>query len=308
MLIFIISLLVLVLLIIGLSYICFRIAFYVPIKNGKRVEQIIPMGVEYDSFRDNIKKWVEETRNTPNTEFSITSFDGLKLYGKYYELSPGAPIEIMFHGYRGNAERDLAGGMRRAFDSGHSALIVDQRCSGKSGGKVITFGVREYRDCLSWVDFVCEKFGEDQKIILTGISMGASTVLIAASGDLPKNVIGVLADCGYTSAKNIIKKVISGMKLPTFICYPLVKLGARLFGRFNLEEIAPDKVLRNCKIPVILFHGEKDDFVPYQMSEINYSFINSKKKLIKIPSASHGLCYPVAPEYYIEQVKAFFNE
>ncbi len=307
MLIFIISLLVLVLLIIGLSYICFRIAFFVPTKNGKRVEQIIPMGVEYDSFRDNIKKWVEETRNTPNTEYSITSFDGLKLYGKYYELSPGAPIEIMFHGYRGSAERDLAGGMRRAFDCGNSALIVDMRACGKSGGNVITFGVKEHRDCIAWANFVAENFPE-RKIILTGISMGASSVLIASGCELPKNVIGVLADCGYTSAKDITKKVISGMKLPTFICYPLVKLGARLFGRFNLEEIAPDKVLRNCKIPVILFHGEKDDFVPCQMSEINYSFINSKKKLIKIPSASHGLCYPVAPEYYIEQVKAFFNE
>mgnify|MGYP006356952321 FL=1 len=48
-----------------------------------------------------------ETRNTPYEEFCIKSFDGLSLYGKYYHYEDGAPIEIMFHGYRGSAERDL---------------------------------------------------------------------------------------------------------------------------------------------------------------------------------------------------------
>ena len=152
--------------------------------------------------------WMKEARKLVTEEFSIVSFDGLRLYGKFYEYEPDAPIELMFHGYRGSAERDLCGGVQRCFALGRSCLIVDQRTSEKSEGHVISFGINERRDCRAWVDFAVEHFGPDVKIVLTGISMGAATVMMAAGEPLPANVIGVLADCGYTSAKDIIKKVI----------------------------------------------------------------------------------------------------
>ena len=38
--------------------------------------------------------------------------------------------------------------------------------------------------------------------------MGAATVMMASNLSLPKNVIGILADCGYDSPRNIIKKYI----------------------------------------------------------------------------------------------------
>lgn len=289
------------------SYICFRIAFLVPSKKGKRVEQnVVLEGEEYDAFRDSMALWAKEAENAPHEKFEITSFDGLKLTGTFYEYEKGAPIEIMFHGYRGNAVRDLSGGMQRCFKLGRSALIVDQRACGNSEGNIITFGINEHRDCLKWVDFVIEKFGKDVKIILCGISMGASTVLIAAGQELPKNVIGVLADCGYNSAKDIIKKVIRQLHLPAFICYPFVKFGAKVFGRFDLEECSPEEALKNCKVPVIFFHGEKDDFVPCEMSKANFNACSSKKRLVTVPNAAHGLSYPVAPENYLNALKDFF--
>ncbi|MBO5725748.1 MAG: hypothetical protein J6S00_01645, partial [Clostridia bacterium] len=165
----------------ALAYVCFRLAFYV--KRSKTVSDDMfemPGGEIYEPFRESMENWAKETREMPHEEFSITSFDGLKLYGKYYECQKGAPIELMFHGYRGSAQRDLSGGVQRCFTLGRNALIVDQRCSGKSDGTVITFGVNEHKDCLSWVDFMVNHFGRDVKIIITGISMGAATVLMAA--------------------------------------------------------------------------------------------------------------------------------
>ena len=240
-------------------------------------------------------------------EVSITSFDGLTLYGKFYEYAPGAPIELMFHGYRGSAERDLAGGVQRCFQVGRSALIVDQRCSGKSDGRVITFGIREHRDCLSWVRFMVQHFGADVKIILTGISMGAATVLMAGGCSLPENVIGILADCGYSSPRDIIRKVTRQMGLPVEIGYFFVKLGAKLYGGFDLEEMSPVEMVKHCKVPVIFFHGENDDYVPCEMSRINYEACLSKKQLVTIPGAGHGLCYPVAPEQYLTALREFFG-
>ena len=243
----------------------------------------------------------------PSEEFSIISHDGLKLYARFYEYAPGAPIELMFHGYRGSAERDLSGGVRRAFALGHSVLLVDQRCSGKSGGKVITFGIHESRDCLSWLEKMGERFGPDARIILTGISMGASTVLNAAGQKLPDTVVGVLADCGFTSPKDIIQVVIKGMGLPPKLSYPFVKLGARLFGGFDLEELSSCEEVKKAAVPVIFFHGEDDDFVPCYMSKQNYDACPSRKALVTIPGAGHGLAFPVDQEGYISALREFFG-
>lgn len=292
----------------AISYICFRMAFYVPDRDPEHFDAgSIPEGKIYEPFRDAIERWTAETKQMKHEVFTIQSFDGLTLYGKFYEYKPGAPIEIMFHGYRGNAQRDLSGGVQRCFRLGRSALIVDQRCSERSGGNVITFGVHEHKDCLHWVDFAVNHFGPDVKIILTGISMGASTVLMAAGHPLPKNVIGVLADCGFNSAKDIIQKVIRDMKLPVAPSYFFVKAGARMFGHFDLEETSAEEAMKKCTLPVIFFHGDNDKFVPCQMSRINFDACASeKKRLVVVPGAGHGLSFPIDIESYLKEAREFF--
>lgn len=289
-----------------IAYICYRMAFYAE-KVEVKEEYPIPDGEIYEPWREVMTKWIKETRSLPHRDFSITSFDGLTLRGKYFEYAPGAPIELMMHGYRGDAERDLCGGVQRSFALGRSALIIDQRACGKSDGHTITFGVNEHKDCLAWVDFMIRTFGPDVKIILTGISMGASTVLMAAGHALPKNVVGVLADCGFTSAKEIIQTVIKDMGLPPKLSYPFVKLGAWLYGHFNVDEYPAIEAVKNCKVPVIFYHGEDDDFVPCDMSRKNYEACTSVKKLVTIPGAGHGLCYPVSKAVYLETLKEFFD-
>ena len=291
-----------------ISYICFRITFYVPKKIIIGPDDYpIPDGEIYEPYREQMVAWMKEVRQLPCREITTTSQDGLTLYGKYYEYSPNAPVELMFHGYRGSAERDLCGGVQRAFSLGHSVLIVDQRAAGHSDGNVITFGYKESKDCLRWVDKAIEELGPDVKLILTGISMGASTVLMASGNPLPANVVAVLADCGYTSAKEIIQKVCRQMKLPVALAYPFVRLGGILFGRFDPNAADATAALANCKVPVIFAHGDADDFVPCEMSRANFDACPTKKKLVIIPGAGHGLCYLADPEGYLAQLKEFFD-
>ncbi len=296
------------LLILAAAYLCFRLAFYSPEK-GKhpKEEYSIPRGRIYEPHREQMVAWMKEARAMPHQDMAVTSFDGLTLRGKYYEYAPGAPIELMFHGYRGNSERDLCGGVQRCFALGRSALIVDQRGCGRSEGNIITFGVLESRDCHTWIDFMLRRFGKDVKIILTGISMGASTVMIAAGRPLPENVIGVLADCGFTSAKDIICKVIRDLRLPAKLLYPIIKLGARIFAGVDLEACPPVEAVKHCTVPLILFHGENDDFVPCEMSRKNYeSCAAPRKKLLTIPGAGHGLGYMLQPQQYLQTLREFF--
>lgn len=304
---FLIVLAVLVFLSLAVSYVCFFLAFYVPKNMPKSdAEYDLPQGKTYKPFHEQMISWIKETRARPFTEYSITSFDGLKLYAKYYEYEKGAPIEIMFHGYRGTAERDLCGGVSRSFALGRSVLLVDQRAAGKSGGRVITFGVKESRDCLSWIDFAIKQFGNDSKLILTGISMGAATVIMAAENPMPKNVIGLLADCGYSSAPKMIKKTIRELKLPPNLLYPFVKLGGIIFGGFNVDKAVPLKSIEKCTVPVFFVHGESDTFVPCEMSRLNFNACPSKKLLLTVKDADHGLAFPKDPEKYIEKLNGFF--
>ena len=288
------------------AYICFRMAFYADRKPSKE-EYPIPEGEIYEPYREQMVAWMKETWEMPHEEMEIRSVDGLTLRGQYYECVPGGPIELMFHGYRGNADRDLCGGVQRCFALKRNTLIVDQRSCGTSEGNVITFGILESDDCHRWIAHLIERFGPGVKIIITGISMGASTVMLAAGRELPRQVVGVLADCGYTSARDIIQTVIHQMKLPPKLAYPFVKLGARLFARFDPDSDACEAAMRRCKVPVLFIHGEADDFVPCDMSRRNYAACAAPKKLWTVPEAGHGLSILVDKEGYMQTLREFFD-
>ena len=285
---------------------CFKHAFYSANKPLTE-EYPIPEGPVYEPHRDAMVAWIKELRAMDYEPVSITSFDGLTLRGKIYRCNPNGAVELMFHGYRGNSERDLCGGVQRAFALGHNVLLVAQRGCGSSDGHIISFGINESRDCLDWTHFAVSHFGPDVKLILTGISMGAATVVIAAGKDLPKQVIGVLADCGYTTAKEMIQKTIKEMKLPAGPAWPFVKLAAKQFGHFNLTERSPLDSLKSCKVPVIFFHGEDDNLVPCEMSRRMFQACPTRKMLVTVPGAGHGLSYLIAPEAYLQAMRDFFG-
>ncbi len=305
---FLIILISLIAIIFSTSFICFRMAFYNKTKDKVRPENEMPPGKEYEPYYPLMLSWMEERKNMAYTNLEITSFDGLTLKGKYYELKKGAPIEVMFHGYKGSAERDLCGGIQRAFALNRNVLIVDQRAHGESDGNVITFGLYEARDCLAWVEYIIKHFGDNTKIILCGISMGAATVTLAAGENLPKNVIGILADCGYSSAREIICEVIKKLNLPSKILYPFVRLGAIIFGGFDPNKATATKALEKCEVPIIFIHGDADNFVPCYMSERNFKAVKSKKKILIVKDAGHGAAYLKNQDTYINFLKDFYDE
>lgn len=285
---------------------CFLLVFYSPKRRERGPDEYdIPKGNVYEPFRDEMIDWIKECRAMPRELVEIKSHDGLTLRGIYYEYKKGAPLEILFHGYRGDSERDLAGGVFRCHALCRNVLLVDQRASGRSDGRVITFGVKEKLDCLRWVDFAIEKFGEDTEIVITGVSMGAATVMLAAGEALKPQVKCVLADCGYTSGEDIIKKVLKDIHLPVSLFYSLIKLGARLFGGFDISLASPIEAVKKCKIPVIFIHGENDGFVPCEMSRELYGECAAEKAIFTVPGAAHGLAFPVDREGYFKALKDF---
>ena len=289
-----------------LPYICYVRTFKKEKDNQDAID--LPDQQIYNLYKDLIIKDILDVRKLSYEELTIKSFDGLNLYARYYEYEKDSPIEIMFHGYRGSAERDLSTGVKRAFACGRSVVLVDQRASGKSEGKTITFGINERIDAKDWSYYVSNKFGKSRKIILTGISMGAATVLMASSLNLPENVIGVLADCPYNKPRDIILKVVKDMRLPPKLVFPFIKLGAKIYGKFDIDSASPIESVKHTTLPIIFYHGSSDDYVPCFMSEKLFSECISEKKLVTIEGGMHGTSYLKDPEKYLFELKNFFKD
>lgn len=304
--ILLITLLIITLIILGISYISYYIAFRAP-KRIKDSDVGVPLGEQYEKQRPGISKSIEEILSRSYEPVTISGFEGKTLFARYYHVSNDAPLQIFFHGYKSSAILDCCGGSKLAIKLGQNALVVDQRSHGQSEGNTITFGIKERRDCLCWIQYALSRFGDDVKIILAGLSMGAATVLMATDLKLPSNVVGVIADCPYSSPKEIIQKVSRDMHLPAKLMYPFVKLGARIFGGFNLEESSAVSAVTKTQIPILLIHGEDDRFVPCNMSREIHKSCTSSIVFETIPGAGHGLSYMISPDKYEEITIKFIN-
>ena len=289
------------------SYFCYRLAFSVPEQSREALFEM-PDTEQYAPYSAEARQMISDALEIPYKEAVVTSYDGLRLFGKCYIASADAPWLIMLHGYRSGAERDFCGGLKFGIDSGFNVLLVDQRAHGKSEGKCLTFGIKERYDCLTWINYVISQAGGSCKIALYGMSMGAATVLMAAGSGLPKNVACIVADCGYTSPKAIIKKVIREMHYPVFPTYALVRLGGMLFGGFDIEEYSAVQAMEKCDIPVLFIHGDDDRFVPCDMSRENHRHCGAEgKKLLIIPNAGHGMSYMSDKRAYLGTVSEFLK-
>ena len=140
--------------------------------------------------------------------------------------------------------------------------------------------------------------------------MGAATVLYAAALGLPESVKCVFADCPYSSAREIIRKTIGDMHLPTFL-YPLVRFGALVYGGFDPNAVDIAAVAENITLPTVIIHGEEDGFVPSSMSERIAAANTESIALQTFPDAHHGVSYLYDRERYRkimkEHVKIFFD-
>ena len=140
----------------------------------------LPGSEQYARVRSKTDRLYHEMQAVPFEDVWITADDGIRLHGLYHHIDDAAPLQIQFHGYRGSAFRDFCGGHKLARECGHNTLVVDQRAHGKSDGSTISFGIRERHDCLCWLRYAVERFGKDKSVFLSGVSMGAATVLMAA--------------------------------------------------------------------------------------------------------------------------------
>ena len=267
----------------------------------------IPPSEQYTPYIKQIHENVDFLLSLEYESVSIKSFDGLNLHAKYYNLREGAPIVMMFHGYRSNGFRDANGGFRICVQKGYNVLIVDQRAHGKSGGKALTFGIKERFDVKEWVKWAQDRFGKTP-IALIGVSMGATSVLLASELQLPDTVKAIIADCSFTCPADIIKKVIKQMRLPVSVLFPVVWLSARIFANIDICSVSTTKAVQNTNIPILYIHGDDDRFVPCEMSRLAHKHTKSPTQIVIVKGAAHGMSYYYDTDLYKTSVCEFLEK
>lgn len=264
----------------------------------------------FGSYLDEMQAAADWFRGLDTEEVSITSADGLRLVARILPAENPKGTLLLMHGYRSTGVRDFSCILPFYHESGYNILLPDQRACGASEGKYITFGVKEREDCRLWAEYASERFGKDLPLFLDGISMGATTVLMAAGLPLPENVRGIIADCGFTSPMAIIGKVAD--KVLGSCPKPILRLSSAMAGwiggwRYDACTTL-DAMKQNTAIPVLFSHGEKDDFVPVEMTRENYAACAAPKDIFLVPEAGHGMCYLMERETCQQGILEFLNK
>ena len=275
----------------------------------KQKAKLSGTGGQQELFK-NLAEASEKLKNSGCETVEITAHDGERLVGHLHRCENAKRLIIAMHGWRSSWSGDFGVISEFWHENGCSVLYAEQRGQGESGGEYMGFGLTERYDCLDWANWANQNGFSDLPIYLCGISMGASTVLMAAGLDLPENVHGIMADCGFTSPHAIFKHVMENnlhlyyrgitAAIANDMCKKRIQIGTK--------DYSCTEALKESKVPVIFVHGTDDKFVPVEMTYENYKACTAPKRLLIVPGAEHGMSYLVNKEEYVKAVKEFWHD
>lgn len=250
------------------------------------------------------RRWLE---GMPYINVYIKSFDGLRLYGALLE-NYSDKIVICVHGFTGSGKKDFASLAQAYYKNGYNVLLVDNRAHGQSEGKYVGFGVLDRLDLRNWVKYVINRFGSNVQIFLHGISMGAATVLMASS-IVPKNVRGIIADCGFTSVYEIFEYVLKrDYHLPKFPIIYLTNIMSKIRAGYGYKDVNTTAEIARSDIPILFIHGENDEFVPLWMTMKNYSHCKAYKELFIVRESEHAESHYIDKKGYERRILTFIEK
>ena len=275
----------------------------------QRTEGKIARDMVGEDFLKAVDAYGAALAEKPHELVELAARDGSVLLGHWFPCKNAKRAVIAMHGWRSAWYRDFGMISDFLFEKKCSVLFVEQRGQNDSGGEYMGFGLTERYDCVDWVRWAADRCGDKLPIYLLGVSMGATTVLMATGLDLPMQVHGVIADCGFTSPYEIWKHVANNNLHITFgvrgavadaLCRKKIGVGTR--------EYSTVKALEKCTVPVMFVHGAADSFVPIRMTYENYRACVGPKKLLVVPGADHTMSYYLDKEEYEEMAADFFKK
>lgn len=238
-------------------------------------------------------------------QIETKSFDGLNLVGHYFD-SNSDKTAIVVHGYGANY-KEMQPYCQFFIQKNFNVLVTENRAHGQSEGGCVGFGWNDRLDVAQWCNKIAEK-QPDGKIILFGLSMGATAVCCAVGETLPPNVVAAISDSAFAFGKKQIEDVLSKVKILKLFKEHLYGYLKRVHN-FNISLVDAPNQLKKTKVPVLLIHGKQDTFVPPQNQDVLYEATPAGLRgKFTVEDAGHCACYAKSGVDYEKKIIDFLKK
>ena len=258
---------------------------------------------DFEEEKEKIRKWL---RNTLVKGLKIKTFDKTILFAEWF-INRGHKWVIVLHGYGANG-RLMYYVARRFYKKGYNVLVPDLRGHGISGGSYVGMGWYDRLDVIKWIKKI-KKIDKNAEIVLYGVSMGATTALMASGEKLPKNVKCIISDCAFTSAYDVFKYQLKNTKrVPSIPFVFMMNILCKIKNGYSLKQASAIKQIKKNKLPIFFIHGANDEFVPTYMVFELYKNANCEKELMLVNNAGHIVSEMVERKIYWRRISLFLQK
>lgn len=197
----------------------------------------------------------------------ISGSDGASLHALYFRAKDPVGVILYFHGNSGTLRR-WGKHAARFVQMGFDVLMPDYRGYGKSKGRLSEEAL--HADALLWYDHVLQQWPEND-VVIYGRSLGSGMASPLAAAHRPRMLV---LETPFANLMDVAR-------------FYLPILPYRWLLRYRFEN---DKAMRHINVPVYIFHGKRDNIVPYTSALKLYSSIPSRvhREMFTFAKAHHN--------------------
>lgn len=216
-------------------------------------------------FPEKLNKDYKFDFNQSFEEITIKTKDGVSLNGLLFKSDSAKGVIFYLHGNAGSL-RSWGEVARTYTDLHYDIFILDYRGFGKSEGAINNERTL-YQDVQTAYDEIKKRYTESNMIVL-GYSIGTGPAAKIASTNNPKLLI---LQAPYFSMIDLLKNTYP--ILPVFIL------------KYKLET---NRFIKDCKIPITIFHGDMDEVIYYGSSVKLKEIMKGSDTLITLHGQGHN--------------------
>ena len=216
-------------------------------------------------FPTKLNKDYTFTFRQPFEELHIPTNDGKLLDGLLFQSKQSKGLIFYLHGNAGalNSWGDVAARYTRLH---YDVFIPDYRGYGKSEGKIES-KAQLLNDVQTAYNIIKERYKESNIIVL-GYSIGTGPAAWLAAFNHPKLLI---LQAPYYSLTDLMWHL-----------YPIIPT---VLLKYNFQTA---EYLQHCRMPVVIFHGDKDEVIYYGSSVKLKAVMKSTDTLITLHGQGHN--------------------
>ncbi len=216
-------------------------------------------------FPQRLSKEYQFRFSQPFEEINVTATDGKLIHGLLFKAERPKGLVFYLHGNAGSLSS--WGEVARTYtDLNYDIFLIDYRGYGKSEGAIQ--GQNQLFEDNQLVYNELKKRYPEEQIIILGYSIGTGLAAKLASTNQPRLLI---------------------LKAPYYSLTDLVKQYFRFIPTFILKYKLPTyKYLRDCNMPVIIFHGDRDEVIYYGSALKLKEEFKPEDKLITLYGQQHN--------------------